>query len=69
MNEPRMVVVPKDLYYHEVAYVRGLEQALTKAKEKLEIFYKERAHHAYTGGTEYGALMKEIEEALHGKRY
>jgi hypothetical protein len=28
VNEPIAVVVPKDLYYHERAYVRGLEKAL-----------------------------------------
>lgn len=25
MNEPEVVVVPRELYYHEKAYVRGLE--------------------------------------------
>jgi hypothetical protein len=28
MSYPQAVVVPRDLYYHEVAYVRGLEAAL-----------------------------------------
>ena len=26
MGEPRLTTVPRDLYYHEVAYVRGLER-------------------------------------------
>jgi len=28
MAEPRLTTVPRDLYYHEVAYVRALEAAL-----------------------------------------
>jgi hypothetical protein len=30
MSEPIAVVVPKELYYHEVAYVRGLEARVAK---------------------------------------
>jgi hypothetical protein len=29
-DEPKLVMVPRDLYYHEVAYVRGLEAALRR---------------------------------------
>jgi hypothetical protein len=29
-KEPELVVVPRDLYYHEVAYVRGLEEKNTE---------------------------------------
>jgi hypothetical protein len=29
-DELKIVTVPRDLYYHEVAYVRGLEAALRR---------------------------------------
>ena len=38
MSELQAVVVPRELYYHEVAYVRGLEAALTRiARECVEL--------------------------------
>jgi hypothetical protein len=41
MTDLKIVVVPKELYYHEVAYVRGLETAaramLAALKEKKRV--------------------------------
>jgi hypothetical protein len=36
MDEPTVVVVPKELYYHEVAYVRALEAENRALKEVLK---------------------------------
>jgi len=42
MSEPEIVVVPRDLYYHEVAYVRGLEKEIERlrsiAVERMGLF-------------------------------
>jgi hypothetical protein len=35
MSEPIAVVVPKELYYHEVAYVRGLETKLAAKNAEI----------------------------------
>lgn len=35
MSEPVAVVVSKELYYHEVAYVRGLEARVAKLEAAL----------------------------------
>ena len=35
MREPIAVVVPKDLYYHEVDYVRGLEARVARLEAAL----------------------------------
>jgi hypothetical protein len=34
-DELKIVTVPRELYYHEIAYVRALEQ---KAKERDELY-------------------------------
>lgn len=31
MSDLKIVLVPRELFYHEAAYVRGLEQALVEA--------------------------------------
>lgn len=36
MSEPIAVVVPKELYYHEVGYVRGLEARVAKLEEVIQ---------------------------------
>ena len=36
MSEPIAVVVPKELYYHEVDYVRGLEARVAKLEEVIQ---------------------------------
>jgi hypothetical protein len=36
MSDLEITVVPRNLYYHEVAYVRGLEAKLAKAREALQ---------------------------------
>lgn len=36
MAEPELTTVPRDLYYHEVAYVRSLEAAFVMLKEIVE---------------------------------
>jgi hypothetical protein len=35
MSEPIAVVVPKEFYYHEVEYVRGLEARVAKLEAAL----------------------------------
>ena len=35
MSEPIAVVVPKDLYYHEIDYVRGLEARVANLEAAL----------------------------------
>ncbi len=35
MADLELTTVPRDLYYHEVAYVRRLESALKEAKQVL----------------------------------
>ena len=36
MSDPEIVTVPRELYYHEVAYVRGLEAQLATAMAKID---------------------------------
>ena len=36
MREPVAVTVPKELYYHEVAYVRGLETQIAALRKELD---------------------------------
>jgi hypothetical protein len=36
MSKPIAVVVPKDLYYHEIDYVRGLEARVAKLEAALK---------------------------------
>jgi hypothetical protein len=35
MTNPEIVVVPKELYYHEVAYVRGLEAEVELLRKEV----------------------------------
>jgi hypothetical protein len=36
MTELKVVVVPKELYYHEVAYVRGLEAEIERLRKETQ---------------------------------
>jgi Ni,Fe-hydrogenase III large subunit len=36
MSEPTLTTVPRDLYYHEVAYVRSLETEIERLRAALE---------------------------------
>ena len=47
----QIVAVPKELYYHEVAYVRGLEKRI----EALEAALREIAKGSFIDGTAYDA--------------
>ena len=50
MSDIEAVVVPKELYYHEVAYVRGLEAEIADLNHRLDIAAEER--HARLGQLE-----------------
>ena len=41
VSEPVAVVVPKELYYHEVGYVHGLEARVVELKAALKPFAEE----------------------------
>jgi hypothetical protein len=53
-NEPQLVVVPRDLYYHEVAYVRGLEARVKELETQTHTLKK---------------LLAECQEAENERRY
>jgi hypothetical protein len=53
-HEPQLVVVPRDLYYHEVAYVRGLEARVKELEAQTQTLKK---------------LLAECQEAENERRY
>ena len=38
MSDLELHLVPKELYYHEIAYVRGLETQIAELKKELDIW-------------------------------
>lgn len=44
MAELKLVVVPRDLYYHEVAYVRGLEAEIERLRAAVSYVRMRSAH-------------------------
>lgn len=63
-NDLQVDVVPRDLYYHEVEYVRGLEDSLRKHKEFLAAYrrtYTEtQSHPTPTQEAEVMALARDL---------
>jgi len=44
MTDPTLVTVPRDLYYHEVAYVRGLEADNKRLRAAIAYIRMRSAH-------------------------
>ena len=60
MSDVQIMMVPKDLYYHEVAYVRGLE----KKNAELAAALAEARKPFATQPTLYAPLLAKIDAAL-----
>ena len=64
MSEPIAVVVPKDLYYHEIDYVRGLEARVAKLEAALRRCRQGWHNLEELYGVDPDAAIAEIDAAL-----
>lgn len=72
MRDIEAVVVPKDLYYHEVAYVRRLEALQLKADELISDLLGHEGAEGWSESTnvliqEYANLLAEHQVVEYGK--
>lgn len=67
MSDVRAVVVPKDLFYHEVAYVRRLEALVLKGQELINDMAQHEGAEGFSVSTreleaDYNKLAQEHKE-------